>query len=218
VQAASRASWAVRCSRRFAAGCGRWRDAPCWSRYVCSTGSTSTSGFPDRASPEGGAVAVAPAGVDPRIDRVAALVATPDWARPGMPTLGEDRVLLDQGDADRYAQWFFDALNPITHLRAYERDVAIAFLSGRPTFTCRQRRPHRFRTALRDRDPRAADRIRVDLYEDRGHLDAARDERFYSAALKWLAPDAEACGKSDRDANAVLPRRGHRVRPRLERS
>jgi hypothetical protein len=125
VQAASRASWAVRCSRRFAAGCGRWRDAPCWSRYVCSTGSTSTSGFPDRASPEGGAVAVAPAGVDPRIDRVAALVATPDWARPGMPTLGEDRVLLDQGDADRYAQWFFDALNPIT-LRGFKMRVHAA--------------------------------------------------------------------------------------------
>jgi hypothetical protein len=32
----------------------------------------------------GGDVAVALAGVDPRIDRVAALVATPDWARPGM--------------------------------------------------------------------------------------------------------------------------------------
>jgi uncharacterized protein len=38
----------------------------------------------------GGDVAVALAGVDPRIDRVAALVATPDWARPGMQTLGED--------------------------------------------------------------------------------------------------------------------------------
>lgn len=38
----------------------------------------------------GGDVAVALAGVDPRIDRVAALVATPDWARPGMQTLGQD--------------------------------------------------------------------------------------------------------------------------------
>jgi hypothetical protein len=27
-------------------------------------------------------------------------------------------------------QWFFDALNPVTHLEAYERDVAIAFLCG----------------------------------------------------------------------------------------
>jgi hypothetical protein len=47
-----------------------------------------------------------------------------------MQTLGEDHVLLDQGEADRYAQWFFDTLNPVTHLEAYERDVAIAFLAS----------------------------------------------------------------------------------------
>ena len=72
-----------------------------------------------------------------------------------MQTLGEDRVLLDPGEADRYAQWFFDALNPVTHLEAYERDVAIAFLCGRPTFTCPRRRPLAFAlrsaTAIRAR-------------------------------------------------------------------
>jgi dienelactone hydrolase len=137
----------------------------------------------------GGDVAVALAGVDPRIDRVAALVATPDWARPGMRTLGEDRVLLDQGDADRYAQWYFDALNPITHLQAYERDVAIAFFCGAGDLHVPAEAALRFRTELCGRDPRAADRVRVDVYEDLDHLDAARDERLYSAALEWLAPD-----------------------------
>jgi cephalosporin-C deacetylase-like acetyl esterase len=45
----------------------------------------------------GGDVAVALAGVDPRIDRVAALVATPDSARPGMQTqktMGQDHLSL----------------------------------------------------------------------------------------------------------------------------
>src|SRR5437763_1033432 len=46
----------------------------------------------------------------------------------------------------------------------------------------------RFRAALRDRHPRSADRVRVELYEDLDHLDAARDERLYLAALDWLAP------------------------------
>ena len=78
----------------------------------------------------GGDVAVALAGVDARIDRVAALAATPDWARPGMQTIGENPGLLDQGQADRYAQWFFDALNPIAHLDAYGRDVAKAPMSS----------------------------------------------------------------------------------------
>jgi hypothetical protein len=89
----------------------------------------------------GGDVAVALAGVDRRIDRVAALVATPHWARPGMRTLGEDNVLLDQGEADRYAQWFFDALNPVTHLEATSATSRSRSSAGRPTFTCPRRRP-----------------------------------------------------------------------------
>ena len=136
----------------------------------------------------GGDVAVALAGVDPRIDRVAALVATPDWTRPGMQTLGEDRVLLDQGEPDRYAQWFFDALNPITHLEAYERDVAVEFLCGAGDVHVPAEAALRFRAALRDRHPRSVDRVRVELYEDLDHLDAARDERLSSAALDWLVP------------------------------
>ncbi len=111
----------------------------------------------------GGDVAVALAGIDARIDRVAALAATPDWTRPGMQTLGEDPVLLEQGEPDRYAQWFFDALNPIAHLDAYEREVAIAFLCGAADLHVPAEAATRFRTALCDRDPRAADRVRVEL-------------------------------------------------------
>jgi hypothetical protein len=43
--------------------------------------------------------------------------------------LGEP-VVLDQGEADRYAQWFYDAFDPITHLDAYRRDLAIKFFCG----------------------------------------------------------------------------------------
>jgi uncharacterized protein len=136
----------------------------------------------------GGDVAVALAGVDPRIERVAALVATPDWTRPGMHALGEARVLLDQGEPDRYALWFFDAFNPMTHLEAYERDVAIEFLCGAGDLHVPAEAALRFRAALYEREPGTADRIRVELYEDLDHLDAARDERLYSAALDWLAP------------------------------
>ena len=136
----------------------------------------------------GGDVAVALADVDPRIDRVTAMVATPDWTRPGMQTLGEDHALLDQGEADRYAQWFFDALNPITHLEAYERDVAIAFLCAAADLHVPAEAAVRFRTALCDREPRAADRVRVELYDGLDHLEAASDERLYPAALEWLIP------------------------------
>ena len=65
-----------------------------------------------------------------------------------MRTLGEDQVLLDQGEADRHAQWFFDALNPVRHLEAYERDVAIAFLCGADDLHVPAEAAGRFRIAL----------------------------------------------------------------------
>jgi uncharacterized protein len=78
----------------------------------------------------GGDVAVALAGVDPRIDPRRRARRHPGLGPARDADAGEEHVLLDQGEADRYAQWFFDALNPVTHLDAYERDVAIAFLCG----------------------------------------------------------------------------------------
>jgi dienelactone hydrolase len=138
----------------------------------------------------GGDVAVALAGIDGRIDRVAALVSTPDWARPGMQTLGDERVPLDQGEADRYAQWFFDAFNPISHVEAYQRDVAIAFLCGGADAHVPAEAADRFRAALIERDPAAAERVRVERYDGLDHLEAARDERLHDAALEWLAPGA----------------------------
>jgi dienelactone hydrolase len=136
----------------------------------------------------GGDVAVALAAIDRRISRVAALVATPDWTRPGMRSLDQHPVLIDQGQADRYAQWFFDAFDPMTHLEAYERDLAISFQCGGADQHGPADGAQRFRDALAGHDPRAVDRVRVELYEGLSHLDAALDDRLYLAALEWLTP------------------------------
>ena len=140
----------------------------------------------------GGDVAVALAGIDGRISRVAALVATPDWTRPGMHSIEEPPVVIDQGRADRYAQWFFDALDPMTHLRAYERGVAISFQCGGGDRHVPADGAQRFREALAARDPRALDRVQVTLYEGVSHLDGARDDRLYTAALEWLTLTSRA--------------------------
>jgi alpha-beta hydrolase superfamily lysophospholipase len=136
----------------------------------------------------GGDVAVALAGIDPRISRVAALVATPDWTRPGMRSLDEHPVVIDQGQADCYAQWFFDAFDPMTHLAAYARDVAISFQCGGADQHVPAEGARHFQEALAEHDSRAVDRVQVALYEGLSHLDAARDDRLYLAALEWLTP------------------------------
>jgi uncharacterized protein len=140
----------------------------------------------------GGDVAVAFAGIDGRISRVAALVATPDWTRPGMHSIGEHPVVIDQGQADRYAQWFFDAFDPMTHLRAYERDVAISFQLGGDDRHVPVDGAQRFCATLAERDPRALDRVQVRLHEGVSHLDGARDDRLYAAAVEWLTLTSRA--------------------------
>lgn len=135
----------------------------------------------------GGDAAVALAGIDRRISRVAAVVATPDWTRPGMRTLGEHPEVIDQGQADGYARWFFEALDPMTHLEAYERDVAVRFLCGREDQHVPADGALRFRDALIERDPRAADRIDVKLWDGLSHLDGASSDQLLAGALDWLA-------------------------------
>jgi len=41
-----------------------------------------------------------------------------------------DPQLTDQGEADRYAQWSSGHPDPISHLGAYERSVAVSFHYG----------------------------------------------------------------------------------------
>jgi uncharacterized protein len=78
----------------------------------------------------GGDVAVALAGIDQRVSRVAAIVATPDWTRPGMRDLFEPSRVLPEGQADAYARWFYDQLDPLTHLHAYAHGPVISFECG----------------------------------------------------------------------------------------
>jgi dienelactone hydrolase len=137
----------------------------------------------------GGDIAVAAAGIDHRIQRVAAIVATPDWLRPGMQDLFNPGTLLAPGVPDSYAQYFYDQLNPLTHLGNYAHAPAI-------TFECAANDTHvppdgaqRFQAALRQSVPSAADRMRVNLIPDTGHMDTG-EPIFWQNCLAWFTqPD-----------------------------
>jgi uncharacterized protein len=99
----------------------------------------------------GGDVAVALAGVD---ERVAAIVSTPDWTRPGMRDLADPSSVLPQGKADAYARWFYERLDPLTHVEAYARGPAIAFECGADDTHVPADGAQRFRAALGEAYPR----------------------------------------------------------------
>src|SRR5260370_33684101 len=73
----------------------------------------------------GGDIAAAAVGLDHRVERVAAIIATPDWLRPGMQDLFNPGTVLPPGEPDAYAQYFYDHLNPLTHLAAFVHGPAI---------------------------------------------------------------------------------------------
>lgn len=133
----------------------------------------------------GGDIAVAAAGIDRRIRRVAAIVSTSDWLRPGMQDLFQPGTLLEPGQPDAYAQIFYDQFNPLTHLDAYAHAPAI-------TFECAADDTHvppdgalRFQEALCQSAPAAAERIRVNLIPNRGHMDT-QDPVFWRNCLDWF--------------------------------
>lgn len=114
----------------------------------------------------GGDIAVAAAGLDPRIACVGTMLATPDWRRPGMHVDGQ---LVPPGQPDAYAQFFYDHINPLTNLGGYAHGPAMTFECGAVDDHVPPDGALRFRKALRESCPSFSDRLRVNLHPGAGH-------------------------------------------------
>jgi dienelactone hydrolase len=134
----------------------------------------------------GGDVAVALAGVDKRVTRVASIVSTPDWTRLGMRDFTDPSRLLPQGQADAYARWFYDHLDPLTHLDAYARGSAIAFECGADDTHVPPDGAHRFQAALKEAYPHVAERVRVTVHPGVGHMDGAWSAALTQNCMAWF--------------------------------
>jgi dienelactone hydrolase len=115
----------------------------------------------------GGDIAVAAAGLDPRIACVATTVATPDWRRPGMHVGGE---LVAPGAPDAYARYLYERIDPLTNLASFAHRPAIAFECGADDDHVPADGAQRFVAALAGRyGEDAASRLRVTLHPGLGH-------------------------------------------------
>lgn len=127
----------------------------------------------------GGDIAVALAGIDLRVTRVAAIVATPDWTRPGMRDLRDPSRVLPQGEADSYAQWFFDRLDPLIHVDHYRHRPAILFECGADDLHVPSDGAERFAAAL-------GEGVQVNVRAGLGHLEAAINPQVIENSIAWL--------------------------------
>jgi hypothetical protein len=129
----------------------------------------------------GGGIAVVAAGIDHRIERVAAVVATPDWLRPGLHDAFNPERVSKHGERDVCAQYSYDLPNPLTHLDAYARGPAIHFVCGEHDTHVPSDGALRFLSAWREAHRGAADRGQVTMIPGLRHN--GRPERWSVVAL-----------------------------------
>jgi hypothetical protein len=133
----------------------------------------------------GGDAAVALAGIDERVRRVAAIGSTPDWSRPGMHELQDPARLIDQGEADAYARWFADQLDPMGHLDRYRRDLAIDFELGAEDCHIPEANARAFAEALAALDPPASATVEINVHAGLDH-GVVSDQAAKDAAAAFL--------------------------------
>lgn len=138
----------------------------------------------------GGDIAVALAGIDPRVSRVAAIAATPDWTRPGMTRIGAPDRPIDQGRAPGGAAWLRGQLDPIGHPGRYRRGQAIRFDVGTADTHVPAEAAHRFASLVG-----GGAGVVVADHPGLDHLDVCRDTPILEAAAAWLSAGADAAAR-----------------------
>jgi hypothetical protein len=86
---------------------------------------------------------------------------------------------LPQGEADAYAQWFYDELDPMSHADRYRNSPAILFECGGDDRHVPADGAVRFQEAV-------GDAVQVNVRPRLGHMEAMTAEVLQSC-LEWLS-------------------------------
>jgi len=132
----------------------------------------------------GGDIAVAVAGLDRRVVCVATIVAAPDWLRPGMSDIQEPSERLEPGEADSYARFFYDRIDPYTHLAHYAHCPAMTFECGALDTHVPPDGALRFKKALKGMYQLHPDRLRVIVHPDTGHTSS--NPAMWKNCVEWF--------------------------------
>lgn len=121
-----------------------------------------------------------------------------DLFRPGNP--------LAPGTPDAYAQYFYDKLNPLTHLSAYAHAPEI-------TFECAANDTHVppdgaqcFQATLRQSAPLAAEHMRVNLIPNAGHMDTSQPTFWQNCLACFTQPRVSPAALLRNKKSRLIPR------------
>lgn len=134
----------------------------------------------------GGDIAVALAGADARVRRVATVGSTPDWQRPDMRELTNADRVVEQGVAEPYGRWLRDRLDPMLHVDSFP-PVPVSFDLGEDDRHVPAANAAAFRDALVARDNRFTSHVRVQVHPGLDHRGVTTSPTALAAARGRLA-------------------------------
>jgi len=134
----------------------------------------------------GGDIAIALAGIDQRISKVAAIASTPDWTRPGMTDVLDPKKIIEQGNPTPFGEWLYKLLNPMTNRGAYFRAPAMHLELGAIDTHIAPEGALRFKKALNKECPAAAKAITIILNENCNHLSLIQKHSIVKRAVDFL--------------------------------
>jgi uncharacterized protein len=73
----------------------------------------------------GGDIAIALAGIDSRVKKVATIASSPDWERPGMTDVMDSNEVINQGKSTNFGKWLYRKLNPMLNLNSFCRPLKL---------------------------------------------------------------------------------------------
>lgn len=136
----------------------------------------------------GGDVAIAAAGLDARISRVFAVGSTPDWKRPGMRDVFDEDRIVPTGTADLYAQFFYDHLDPLTHVERYARGAELNFVSCESDQHIPPDGVKRFTALLAEQCPQASTQLSQVTLPHRSHTDLENLDVWWPSVIEKIRP------------------------------
>jgi dienelactone hydrolase len=106
-----------------------------------------------------------------------------------MHELGDPARLLDQGEADAYADWFAAQLDPMRHLDRFRRELAIDFELGAEDRHIPEANARAFADALAALDPPASATVEINVHPGLDH-GVVSDQAAKDVALAFLLDQA----------------------------
>lgn len=137
----------------------------------------------------GGDIAIALAGIDTRIRKVAAIAASPDWNRAGMTDVMDSKKIIEQGNPSNFGKWLYDKLNPMTTLESFHRPLMLHIELGELDTHINPQWTITFKKALCKNYSDADRNIEIVINEGCNHLSLIQRKSIIDKAIDFMTEE-----------------------------